>query len=177
MHIQYHGYARSQGISIHCVDLDVPEHSSINNWRVKYIPCHRLPWPQAPLSPSNWSALCRGRGSPVMSWILLKANNGQQASRVGDERFFRFKRNVQHLWTAITRHHVDGITHQQVMRLNQWSNPPGPQASVNCYGSMTLATTNTIYGKRDPAHVDMWGTSYQNMKYPGWSTSLHCAGA
>ena len=32
-------------------------------------------------------------------------------------------------------------------------------------GSMTLATTNTIYGKRDPALVDMWGTSYQNMKY------------
>ena len=30
---------------------------------------------------------------------------------------------------------------------------------------MTLATTNTIYGKRDPALVDMWGTSYQNMKY------------
>ena len=33
-----------------------------------------------------------------MSWILLKANNGQQASGVGDKRFFRFKRN---LWTAI----------------------------------------------------------------------------
>ena len=28
--------------------------------------------PQAPLTPSNWSALYRGRGSPVMSWILLK---------------------------------------------------------------------------------------------------------
>ena len=36
---------------------------------------------------------------------------------------------------------------------------------LNGYGSMTLATTNTIYGKRDPALVDMWGTSYQNMKY------------
>ena len=29
---------------------------------------------------------------------------------------------------------------------------------------MTLAKTNTIYGKRDPALVDMWGTSYRNMK-------------
>ena len=29
--------------------------------------------PQAPLTPSNWSALYRGRGSPVMSWILLPA--------------------------------------------------------------------------------------------------------
>ena len=35
----------------------------------------------------------------------------------------------------------------------------------NFYESMTSATTNTIYGTRDPALVDMWGTSYQNMKY------------
>ena len=34
------------------------------------------------------------------------------------------------------------------------------QHVLNGYGSM-----NTIYGKRDPALVDMWGTSYQNMKY------------
>ena len=40
----------------------------------------------------------------------------------------------------------------------------GPHV-LNGYGSMTLATTNTIYGKRDPALVDMWGTNYQNMKY------------
>ena len=40
----------------------------------------------------------------------------------------------------------------------------GPHV-LNGYGSMTLATRNTIYGKRDPALVDMWGTSYQNMKY------------
>ena len=56
-----------------------------------------------------------------MSWILLKANNGLQTSGVGDERFFRFKRNVQHLWTAITRHHLNDITHQHVMRCNQLS--------------------------------------------------------
>ena len=62
-----------------------------------------------------------GRGSPVMSWILLKANNAQQASGVGDKIFFRFKRNVQHLWTAIIRYHVNDIKHQQVMRFNQWS--------------------------------------------------------
>ena len=61
-----------------------------------------------------------GRGSPVMSWILVKANNAQQAWGVGDRRFFRFKRNVQLLWTAIIRHHVNDITYQQVMRFNQW---------------------------------------------------------
>ena len=130
-----------------------------------------------------------------MSWILLKANNAQQASVVGDKRFFRFKRNVQHLWTAIIRHHVNDITHQQVMRFNQWSKFESiwkiPSASghshspftscrtrpswhngsslgphvLNGYGSMTLATTYTIYGKRDPALVDMWGTRYKNMNY------------
>ena len=50
--------------------------------------------PQAPLTPSNWSALYRGRGSPVMSWIYLKANNGQLDPGVGDKRCFRFKRNA-----------------------------------------------------------------------------------
>ena len=35
---------------------------------------------QAPLTPSNWGALYRGRGSPVMSWIFLKANNAQRSS-------------------------------------------------------------------------------------------------
>ena len=134
-----------------------------------------------------------------MNWILLKANNAQQASGVGDIRFFRFKRKVQHLLTAIIRYHVNDITHHQVMRFNQWlkfaknfksiwkipsasghSHSPftscwtlpswhngsslGPHV-LNGYGSITLATTNTIYGKRDPALVDMWGTSYQNMKY------------
>ena len=119
-----------------------------------------------------------------MSWILLKANNAQQASGVGDKRFFRFKRNVQHLWTAIIRHHVNDITHQpkSIWKIPSalghsrspftscrtrpsWHNGSslGPHV-LNGYGSMTLATTNTIYGKRDPALVDMWRTSCQNMK-------------
>ena len=154
---------------------------------------------QAPLSPSNWSALYRRSRLASHELNTLKANNAQQASGVGDKRFFHFKRNVQHLWTAIMRHHVNDITYQQVMRFNQWpkfaiflksiwkipsasghSHIPftscrtrpswhngsslGPHV-LNGYGSMTLATTNTIYGKRDPALVDMWGTSYQNMKY------------
>ena len=84
-------------------------------------PQTQLTRPQAPLTPSDWSALYRGRGSPVMGWILLKANNGQQASGVGDKRFFRFKRNAYHLWTAIIRHRLNDITHQQVMRFNQGS--------------------------------------------------------
>ena len=35
-----------------------------------------------------------GRGSPVMSWIFLKANNGPLDPGVGDKRFFHFKRNA-----------------------------------------------------------------------------------
>ena len=69
--------------------------------------------PQAPLTPSNWSVLYRGRGPPVMSWILLKANNGQQASWVGD--------NAYHLGTAIIWHRLNDITHQLVMHFNQGS--------------------------------------------------------
>ena len=90
-------------------------------WQHEQCRDQHMPGPQAPLWPSNWSALYRGRGSPVMSWIIFKANNGQQASGVGDKRFFRFKRNVQHLWTAIIRHHVNDTKYQQVMRFNQWS--------------------------------------------------------
>ena len=45
----------------------------------------------------------------------------------------------------------------------------GPRV-LNSYGSMTSATTNTIYGTRDAALVDIWGTSYHNMKY---QSSLH----
>ena len=35
-----------------------------------------------------------GRGSPVMSLIFLKANNGPLDPGVGDKRFFHFKRNA-----------------------------------------------------------------------------------
>ena len=155
--------------------------------------------PQARLTPSNWSALYRGGGSPVMSWILLKANNGQQVSGVGDKRFFCFKRNAYHLWTAIIRHRLNDITHQQAMRLNQASkfanifevhlkHPqcfgtlaqpchfllntpvmtqrifPGP-ARIEWLWVNDIGPMNTIYGTGDPALVDMWRTSHQNMKY------------
>ena len=33
------------------------------------------------------------------------------------------------------------------------------------YGSKNSGTTNTIYGTRDPALIDMWGKSYKNSKY------------
>ena len=79
-------------------------------------PCHR------PHSRQVTGARCTGgRGSPVMSWILPKANNEQQTSGVGDKRFFRFKRNAYHLWTAILRHRLNDIIHQQVVRFNQSS--------------------------------------------------------
>ena len=77
--------------------------------------------PQALPTRSNWSVLYQGRGLPVTSWILLKANNGQQAWGVGDKRFFRFKQIAYHLWTAIKQHCLNDSTHQQVMRFNQGS--------------------------------------------------------
>ena len=40
----------------------------------------------------------------------------------------------------------------------------GPHVLNGC-GSMTSAPMNTIYGTGDPALVDMWRTSHQNMKY------------
>ena len=114
--------------------------------------------------------------------------------RGGRYNFFGFKRNSYHLWTAIIWHRLNDITHQQVMCFNQgskfanifkvhlkhpqcfgtlaqlshfcrtrpsWHNGSslGPHV-LNGYGSM-----NTIYGTVDPALVDMWRTSPQNMKY------------
>ena len=52
---------------------------------------------------------------------IQSAGSLAHATGVGNKRFFRFKRNVQHMWTAIIRHHLNDITHQQVMRFNQWS--------------------------------------------------------
>ena len=135
-----------------------------------------------------------------MSWILLKANNAQQASGVGDKIFF----SVLSEMCSICEQSLYGIT-LMIFHTNKWcvlisdqnlqiffksiwkilsasghSRSPftscrtrpswhngsslGPHV-FNGYGSMTLATTNTIYGKRDPALVDKWGTCYQNMKY------------
>ena len=134
-----------------------------------------------------------------MSWILLQANNAQQASGVGDKRFFRFKRNMQQceqplydimLMILHTNNWCVLISDQnlQIFFKSIWKIPSasghshspftscrtrpswhygssmGPHVLNGC-GSMTSATTNTIYDKRDPALVDMRGTSYQNMKY------------
>ena len=182
----------SWDVGVHCI-------TTVQGFLIEY-PCFSSNQPRRwLLTPSNWSALYRGGGSPVMSWILLKANNGQQASGVGDKRFFCFKRNAYHLWTAIIRHRLNDITHQQVMRLNQASkfanifevhlkHPqcfgtlaqpchfllntpvmtqrifPGP-ARVEWLWVNDIGPMNTIYGTGDPALVDMWRTSHQNMKY------------
>ena len=57
----------------------------------------------------------------------------------------------------------------------------GPHV-LNGYGSMTLAPMNTVYGTGDPALVDMWRTSHQNIKYQSslrrrnhWRKSKGCA--
>ena len=157
--------------------------------------CHR------PHSRQVTGARCTGgRGSPVMSWILLKANNAQCASGVGDKRFFSVlsemcsiceqplydimlmilhtnkwcvlisDQNLQMFFKSIWKipsasgHSRSPFTSCRTRPSWHSGSSLGPHV-LNGFGSMTLATTNTIYGKRDPALVDMWGTSYQNMKY------------
>ena len=162
-------------------------------------------WSQAPLTPSNRSALYRGRGSPVMSWILLKANNGQQAAGVGDKRFFRFKRNAHHLWTAVIRHRLNDITHQKIMRFNQglkFANifkvhSKHPQcfrtrASSSHFLSNTPVMTQRIFtgsarvewlwvNDFGPNEYHIWARVTQHLLTCGeqvtkiWSTNLHCA--
>ena len=145
--------------------------------------------PQAPLTPSNWSALYRGRCSPVMNWILLKANNAQQASGVGDKRFFRFKRNMQHLWTAIIRHHTNDVTHQQVMRFNQWSkfanifvvhlkNPPCFGTLAQPFHFLPNTPVMTQWILTGPARVEwLWVNDFSHNEYHIWqawpTTSWH----
>ena len=121
-----------------------------------------------------------GSGSPVMSWILLKANNAQQASAVGDKRSFRFKRNVQHLWTAIIRHHVNDITHQQVMLFNQWSNLQIffksiwkiPSASGHSRSPFTSCRTRPVMTQwilTGPARVEwLWVNDFSHNEYHIW---------
>ena len=129
--------------------------------------------PQAPLTPSNWSALYRGRGSPVMSCTLLKANNGQQASGVGDKRFVRVERNAYHLRTAIIRHRLNDITHQQVMRFNQGSKFTNiSKVHLNhpqCFG--TLAQPSHFLSNTPVMTQRIFAGQVTKI----WSTNLHCA--
>ena len=97
-------------------------HTGNQQARMESLPYH---WwghlqPQAPLTPSNWGALYRGRGSPVMRWILLSPTTDSRHQGWA-LKFFRFKRNAYHLWTAIIWHRLNYITHQQVMRFNEGS--------------------------------------------------------
>ena len=126
-------------------------------------------------------ALCTGgRGSPVMSWILLKANNAQQTSGVGDKIYSHFKRNVQHLWTAIKRHHVNDITHKQVMRFNQWSKFANiflvHLKNLQCFGTLAqpfqfLPNTPvmTQWVLTGPARVEwLWVNDFSHNEYHIW---------
>ena len=125
-------------------------------------------------------ALYRGRGSPVMSWILLKASNGQQASGVGDKRCFRFKRNAYHLWTVIIRHRLNDIIHQWVTRFNQGSKFAnifkvhlkhsqcfGTLAQPSHFLSNTPVMTQRIFA--GPARVEwLWVNDFGPNEYHIW---------
>ena len=76
---------------------------------------------QATLTPSNTSALYRGRGSP--SWAEYSSRPATDSRHQGwaIKDVFRFKRNAYRLWTAIMRHRLNDNTHRQVMCFNQGS--------------------------------------------------------
>ena len=124
-----------------------------------------------------------------MSWILLKANNGLKASGeicsiceqplygtilmilyTNNSGVLISDQNLQIL--VICPFEIPKASgHSRSLFTScrtcpSWHNGSslGPRV-LNCYGSMPSATTNTIYGTRDPALVDKWETSYQNMKY------------
>ena len=140
-----------------------------------------------------------GRGSPVMSWIPLKANNAQQASgaikyfsvlsemySICEQPLYGIMLMILHTikWCVLISDQNLQIFFKSIWKIPSasghshspftscptrpsWHNGSwlGPHV-LNGYGSMTLATTNIIYGKRDPALVDMWGTSYQKYEVP-----------
>ena len=76
---------------------------------------------QASLTPSNCPWPPRAVAPDQTQWIHLRPTTDCRYQGWSDKRFFRFKRNP-YLWTAVKRHHLNDITHQRVMRFNQWSN-------------------------------------------------------
>ena len=175
--------------------------------------------PQAPLSPSNWSALyevsarqswaqyssrpktdsrhqgwtikdfsvlsemCSIWEQPLYGIMLMISHTNKWCVLISDQNLQYFSKSIWKIPSASGQSYrpftscrtclswqwiltgpkrvewlwVNDFSHNEYHIWKAW-----PSTG---YGSMTLATTNTIYGKRDPALVDMWGTGYQNMKY------------
>ena len=108
------------------------------------------------------SEMCSIRQQPLHGIILMILHTNKWCVWISDEKFQMFFKSIWKIPSA--------LGHLRSPFTSCWTCPSwhngsslGPHV-LNGYGSMTLATMNTIYGKRHPALVDMWGTSYQNMK-------------
>ena len=107
--------------------------------------------------------MCSISEQPVYGIMLMILHTNKSCVLISDQNLQIFFKSIWKIPSA------SGHSHSPLTSCRtrpSWHNGSslGPHV-LNGYGSMTLATTNTIYSKRDPALVDMWGTSYKNMKY------------
>ena len=109
------------------------------------------------------SEMCSICEQPLHGIILIILHTNKWCVLISDQHFQIFSKSIWKIPSA-SGHSRSPFT--SCRTCPSWHNGSslGPHV-LNAYGSMTLATTNTIYGKHDPALVDMWGTSYQKMEY------------
>ena len=112
---------------------------------------------------SVWSEMCSICEQPLYGIMLMILHTNNWCALISDKNLKIFFKSIWKIPSA-SGHSRSPFTSCRTRP--SWHNGSslGPHV-LNGYASMTLATTNTIYGKHDPALVDMWGTSYQNMKY------------
>ena len=110
------------------------------------------------------SEMCSICKQPVYGIMLMILHTNKWCVLISDQNLQIFFKSIWKIPSA-SGHSLSLLTSCRARVMPQCHNgfSLGPHV-LNGYESMTLATTNTIYGKRDPALVDMWGTSYQNMK-------------
>ena len=109
------------------------------------------------------SEMCSICEQPLHGIILMILHTNKWCVLISDQNFQIFFKSIWKIPSASGHSHSPFIS---CRTCPSWHNGSslGPHM-LNGYWSMTLATTNTIYGKRDPALVDMWGTNNENMKY------------
>ena len=124
-------------------------HSRRQGWAIKYF--------------SVVSEMCSICEQPLCGIMLMILHTNKWCVLIIDQNLQIFFKSIWKI-PSVSGHSRSPFTSCRTRP--SWHNVSslGPHV-LNGFGSMTLATTNTIYGKRDPALVYMWGTSYQNMKY------------
>ena len=109
------------------------------------------------------SKICSICEQPLYGIMLMILHTNKWCVLISDQNLQIFLKSIWKIHSA-SGHSHSPFTSCRTRPLWHNGSSLGPHV-LNGYGSMTLVTTNTIYGKGDPALVDMWGTSYQNMKY------------